>query len=245
MRAGFVVACAKPEKVVFYSDALRAVGIPADEILGIYPGADSEDELLAAIAQAEGFVLGGGEDVDPRRYGEEELPGANVEVDPARDAFEWRLLDAARAALTPTLGICRGFQVMNVYLGGTLYQDLPLQRPSGVEHSIVEPRDAPAHTLTITDASHALARTLSGEELGDETWVNSRHHQAVKRLAPGLAPFASAPDGLIEGFYLPAGSRGRDWWAVGVQWHPENLVAQPPHRDFWRVFVEESRNAPR
>ena len=236
-RARFVVACAKPEKVVFYSDALRAVGVADEEILGICPGAEPEDALLAAIAEADGFVLGGGEDVDPCRYGEAELAGANVEVDPVRDAFEWRLLDAARAARTPTLGICRGCQVLNVYLGGTLYQDLPLQRPSGVEHSIVEPRDAPAHTLTITDTRHALARVLARDEIG-ETWVNSRHHQAVKGLAPGLAPFATAPDGVLEGFYLPAASR-RDWWAVGVQWHPENLVAQSPHREFWQVFLEE------
>lgn len=234
-RARFVVACSKPEKVVFYADALRAVGVAEDEILGIHPVLEhAEDDVLAAISGADAFVLGGGEDVDPCRYGEAELTEANVEVDPVRDAFEWRLLDAARAARTPTLGICRGHQVLNVYLGGTLYQDLPLQRPSGVEHSITEPRDAPAHTLAISDGRHPLARTLAREEI----WVNSRHHQAVKRLAPGLAPFATAPDGLVEGFYLPAGG-GTDWWAVGVQWHPENLVALPPHREFWRVFVEE------
>ena len=235
MKTRFVVACANPAKVVFYADALQAVGIAADEILGIHPGAEPEDELLATIAQADGFVLGGGEDVDPCRYGEAELAGANVEVDPVRDAFEWRLLDTARAARTPTLGICRGCQMLNVFLGGTLYQDLPLQRPSGVEHSINEPRDALAHPLAITDARHPLARGLARSE----TWVNSRHHQAVKRLAPGLAPFATAPDGLLEGFYLPAAAAGGDWRAVGVQWHPENLVAMPPHREFWETFVAE------
>jgi putative glutamine amidotransferase len=233
MSARFVVACAKPEKVAFYADALRAVGVAGDEILGVYPDHDaSRDQLALAIANAAGFVLCGGEDVDPCRYGETEIAEAKVEVDPIRDAFEWQLLDAARAARTPTLGVCRGCQVLNVYLGGTLYQDLPLQRPSDVEHSILEPRDALAHTLVLTGTNHPLASVLAVDEL----WVNSRHHQAVKQLAPGLVPFASAPDGVVEGYFAAA---ARNWWAAGVQWHPENLVAMPVHREFWTTFVKE------
>ena len=74
------------------------------------------------------------------------------------------------------------------------------------------------------------------EKVAFEPWVNSRHHQAVKLLAPGLLPFATAPDGLLEGYYA---SPERSWWAVGVQWHPENLVAMPVHREFWTTFVKE------
>ncbi|HET9229034.1 MAG TPA: gamma-glutamyl-gamma-aminobutyrate hydrolase family protein, partial [Thermoanaerobaculia bacterium] len=116
---------------------------------------------------------------------------------------------------------------------GSLWQDLPSQRPEGLEHSIDDPKDHLAHVVQVLEPGMPL-----GEVLARETaWVNSRHHQAVKKLAEGLVPVAESPDGLIEAFVLDR----PDWWVRGVQWHPENLVALPQHRALWEDFVRAVR----
>ncbi len=233
LAAPIVVCCLNAEKARSYVAALQAVGVPEAMLRTAFPGDPGAAELVAGAA---GLVLCGGEDVDPRRYGEEPIAEAQVDVDARRDAFEWDLLAAARAARTPTFGVCRGSQLINVFMGGTLYQDLPQQRPSSIGHDEREPRDFLAHTV---------APAASGEPGGGlpfaalfarrgEFEVNSRHHQAVRRLAPKLAPLATAPDGLLEAFALPA-SEG--WWLAAVQWHPENLVEHAAHRELWEEFV--------
>jgi putative glutamine amidotransferase len=208
-----------------YVEALKAVGVPAGEIRVVCPGDEISGEVLR---ETRGLLLCGGADVDPARYGEETLPSAHVEAIPDRDAQEWSLIDAAREARIPVWGICRGLQVLNVYFGGTLWQDLPLQRPSGVEHSLREPLDLLAHPVRVTDPAAPLAERLRGEAL-----VNSRHHQAVKRLARGLVTVAESPDGLIEAAILDDAG----WWVRAVQWHAENLVALPEQRALWMDFV--------
>jgi putative glutamine amidotransferase len=210
---------------------------------GALPGdgiaAEDAGELLAG---ASGLVLCGGDDVDPSRYGEAPLPGAGLDLAPRRDALEWRLLEAARARRLPVWGICRGFQVINVFFGGSLWQDLPLQRPAPVAHDPGPPQDRLAHSLHLLAPDAPLGERLAGA--GPAPRVNSRHHQGIKRLGAGLLAVAAAPDGLIEAAVLTAGGAAeggdeapRSWWVRGVEWHPENLLALPEQLALWQDFA--------
>ncbi|HEX6864362.1 MAG TPA: gamma-glutamyl-gamma-aminobutyrate hydrolase family protein [Thermoanaerobaculia bacterium] len=221
-----LVATASDEKALPYGEALKAVGV--EDFRYVMPGSMTPEEARTLASRASGLVLCGGVDVAPELYGEQVL-NDTVEVFPERDAMEWALLEGAREARVPVWGVCRGLQVLNVFLGGSLWQDLPSQRPEGLEHSIVEPKDHLAHTVQVLEPGRPL-----GEVLARETpWVNSRHHQAIKKLAEGLVPVAESPDGLIEAAVLDH----PDWWVRGVQWHPENLVALPQQRALWEDFV--------
>ena len=119
------------------------------------------------------------------------------------------------------------------FLGGSLWQDLPTQIPGIGEHTVPRPVDALAHGVRVTAPESALGRQLAREAL----LVNSRHHQAARRLGAGLEVVATSPDGLIEAMELADGEEG-GWWVRAVQWHPENLVALARQRDLWRDFVE-------
>jgi putative glutamine amidotransferase len=220
-----LVSTASEEKA--YVEALLAVGVPEERLLVVTP-ADVE-AAGALAAEAAGLVLCGGADVEPERYGETMLAGANVEPVPERDALEWALLDAAREGRLPVWGVCRGFQVLNVYLGGTLWQDLPTQHPTSVNHEVFETPETLAHTVRVVAAGAPIGNRLCREV----PRVNSRHHQAVKRVADGLHPVVLSPDGLVEAAFLDR----RDWWVRGVQWHPENLVFLPQQRALWADFV--------
>jgi len=125
--------------------------------------------------------------------------------------------------------VCRGMQVMNVALGGSLWQDLPTQWPSQIHHSVTDTPDVLAHTVRVIEPAAPLGERLTH----DVPLVNSRHHQAVKRLADGLVPVALSPDGLIEAAVLADSG----WWVRGVQWHPENLIALAQQRALWVDFV--------
>jgi len=228
-----LVATAAEERAAPYLEALKAVGVPADLIRIVTPGSDGGRELAA---QARALVLCGGADIEPGRYGEETLPFAGVEPTPERDALEWALLDGARDSRIPVWGVCRGLQVLNVYLGGSLWQDLPTQRPSAVDHAVSDTPDVLAHPLRVTAPEAPLGERLSR----DVALVNSRHHQAVKRLADGLVPVAESPDGLVEAFILDQ----PDWWVRAVQWHPENLIALAQQRSLWEDFAQAA-GAPR
>jgi putative glutamine amidotransferase len=210
-----------------YVEALQAIGVPEERIRVVSP--DSDVPLRELAAQARGVVLCGGADVEPERFGEAILPDANVETVPERDALEWAVLDAAREARLPVWGVCRGFQVFNVYLGGSLWQDLPTQLSGGIDHYVSTTPDTLAHPVQVVEPGAPIAERLTGEL----PQVNSRHHQAVKRLADGLVPVALSPDGLIEAAFLDR----QDWWVRGVQWHPENLIALDPQRELWRDFA--------
>lgn len=238
----FLVATSRDEKATAYVEALKAVGVPAEEIRVVTPAGLAEAGVTQPgrelVPGAAGLILCGGLDVDPARYGEEVLPDGDVETDPVRDAMEWDLLTAARAICLPVWGICRGHELLNVFLGGSLWQDLPSQRPSSVEHCIADPPDSLAHGIEVLETGSSL-----GELLARETpLVNSLHHQAIKRLAPGLVPVAASPDNLIEAVVL-AGEEGERWRVRGVQWHPEYLVAMAPHRALWEDFVRTATQA--
>jgi putative glutamine amidotransferase len=214
-----------------YMEALRAAGFSADEIRCVTPDCGGADRARELATQAAGLVLCGGIDVHPARYGEEILNGT-VDIYPERDELEWDLLEAARAAHIPVWCVCRGVQLLNVFFGGTLWQDLPAQRPSGIEHSVPPPKDTIAHTVEVLRPDTELGDLLSRET----PWVNSRHHQAIKDLGEGLIPVARSADGLLEAVELPG-----DWWVRGVQWHPEDLIALPLQLALWDDFARAIR----
>ncbi|HEV8581113.1 MAG TPA: gamma-glutamyl-gamma-aminobutyrate hydrolase family protein [Thermoanaerobaculia bacterium] len=222
-----LVSASTDEKACPYVEALRGAGVPVADIRIVKPSAPAP--LRGLAEDAAGLVLCGGVDVAPERYGETVRPDAEVEVYAERDELEWSLLDLARERRLPVWGVCRGFQVLNVYFGGSLWQDLPTQYPSTINHSVTTTPDTLAHTVDILDPGVPIGERITGRD----SRVNSRHHQAVKRLADGLVSVALSPDGLIEAAFLDRD----DWWVRGVQWHPENLVALDPQRDLWQDFV--------
>jgi putative glutamine amidotransferase len=159
-------------------------------------------------------LLTGGGDVDPASFGETPHPTL-YDVAPSRDALETSVTHMALEKNTPLLAICRGIQVLNVALGGTLYQDVGTEPGTAIQHSQKEARDQATHKVTVAPGSR-LAKVLGT----DDVEVNSFHHQVIKALGRGLKPVAWAPDQLVEGVELDDDSR----FVVGVQWHPEHLV---------------------
>jgi putative glutamine amidotransferase len=182
------------------------------------------DRAGAALVAVRGLVLTGGEDVAPERYGAAPHPRLG-EVDPVRDAAELALIAAARQRGMPILAICRGIQILNVALGGTLYQDLDSERPGLVPHA-----GETSHHAVRVETGSLLERTLGTRS----TTVNSRHHQAIRDLAPGLKAVAWADDGVIEGAEPTDPSAP---WMVAVQWHPEDLTERALFDGFARAVA--------
>lgn len=223
-----LVSTASDERAQPYVEALMAVGVPEESIQVVTPGS------RRSAQSPSGLLLCGGLDVDPARFGEAVLANGNVEVNAERDQLEWDLLDLARERRLPVWGVCRGIQVLNVYLGGSLWQDLPTQAPSTIDHSQSETPDQLAHTVQVIEPGAPVGERLTGGDGENGQRVNSRHHQAVRRLADGFLPVAVSPDGLVEAAVLD-----RDgWWVRAVQWHPENLIALDPQRALWTDFVK-------
>jgi putative glutamine amidotransferase len=193
--------------------------------------------IADALAGIDGLMLTGGEDVAPARYGEAPDPSV-VDVDAARDEFEIELVNEARRRDLPILAICRGIQVLNVAAGGTLIQDIPTQVNGALEHRFPVPQHQPyalAHEVWL-DKDTLLTR-LMRERLSDADAcdVNSRHHQAVKQLAPGFQVSATAPDGVIEAIEAADAH-----FCLGVQWHPENFWRTGEFRPIFEGFLEAS-----
>ena len=207
-----------------YMDGVAlAGGLPV-----MLPLTDDEESLDVLCGLCDGFLLTGGHDVSPEVYGGERLPACGA-TSPERDRMETGLLRRAMERDKPVLGICRGIQFINAALGGTLWQDLPTQHPSEIEHHMTAPYDAPAHAVRLLPDT-PLARLL-GQDAID---VNSYHHQAVRDLAAPLRPMAVSPDGLVEAVWHP---KQRFLWAV--QWHPEfSFRVDPNARAVFRAFVE-------
>jgi putative glutamine amidotransferase len=196
-----------------YVRALESVGL----VPIVVPPLASTGAALRVLDGLAGLVLSGGEDVDPSRYGATPHPELGP-INCARDETELALLARAREIGMPTLAICRGIQVVNVALGGTLVQDLPSQRHDVAAHEVDDERDTRVHGVRV-DPTSRLASILGVESLG----VNSIHHQAVDRLGEAMRVNARADDGTIEGVE----SDDPSWWMVGVQWHPEELTTTP------------------
>jgi putative glutamine amidotransferase len=204
-----------------YVEAIESAGGTPVPVL---PGAG-----LDALDRVDGLVLTGGLDVDPKEYGQDADPAMAVEIDAERDALELPLVREAVRRDLPMLAICRGIQVLNVALGGTLIQHIPDEVPSALAHEQPNPRTEAGHVVRVS-AGTLLHRITGAEELS----VNSAHHQAVKALAPGFIVDATAPDGIIEGIEDP-----RRRFLIGVQWHPEYAISEGDTRLF-AAFIEAS-----
>ena len=218
-----------------YLEALSgAGGLPL-----VMPAVTSRAIIAECVRRCDGVLLTGGDDIDPRIYGSK-LPQAvreTVHTTPdagARDFRELLLIDEVFRQHKPLLAICRGHQILNIALGGTLVADIPKQRPGGLAHGRNQDRDEIVHDVRLTPDS-LLAKITGGLKLG----VNSTHHQAVARVAPPLRVTASSDDGMVEGLELkPGGSR---WlpFLLSVQFHPERLVDRyPAHRSIFQSFTQ-------
>ncbi len=240
-----IVSYIKEDKVAPYLDARAIVGVPENEIFRATPMRIEGLDLARWVADADGLLLTGGADIQPALYGEGRNPQAKLDPPaPDRDQMEWDLLDLARKHRVPVFGICRGHQTLNVFLGGALYQDVELQT-GNVGHACFADDgwalDHLAHEIVPGKGRHPLAAWFARFL---RPLVNSRHHQAVKRVGDGLDVVATSPDGLVEATAAPENA---DWWLQSVQWHPENLIDREVHRGLFERFVAvaERRRAAR
>src|SRR5688572_15493692 len=208
-----------------YVSSVRAAGLVPIVLAPL--DTTSIDRVLDLV---QGVVLTGGEDVDPAEYGAAMHPRANP-PHVQRDKCELAVARRARERGIPTLGICRGIQVINVALGGTLIQDIPSERPSDVHHDSEAERNVRVHDVQVEKQS-LLAEALGATDIQ----VNSYHHQAVDRVAQDVRVTARATDGIIEGIE----SADDSWWMLAVQWHPEDLVqdARSWDRGLFRAFAD-------
>jgi putative glutamine amidotransferase len=211
-----------------YTDAIRAAGLIPLVVPPMTAG-----EAPAVLDAVRGLVLTGGEDVDPALFGAPRHPATGPAND-LRDECELALARAAAARKLPTFAICRGVQVLNVALGGTLVQDIPAQIGSRIGHDAESARSSRVHDVAIDHGSR-----LAGIVGSNRISTNSFHHQSVERLAAGLRTVATAPDDVIEAVECA----DRAWWAVGVQWHPEELTQTPEDWDrrLFAAFAEAVR----
>lgn len=191
----------------------------------------AESDLQALLARLDGILFTGGADVAPQRFNGLAHPRV-YGIDALRDSLEIALVQMAAEQGKPFLGICRGIQVINVALGGTLYTDIADQFGAALKHDQYPdiPRNFLAHTVALDPASR-LAQILGGDSFA----VNSLHHQGVERPAPALRVVGHASDQLIEAVELPGHPFG-----LGVQWHPEWLQEHAPQRELFRAFIQAS-----
>ena len=191
-----------------YSAAIeRSGGIPI-----IIPYTESDEMLNEYAELCDGVLFSGGCDIEPKRFGEEKKETCG-NIQKYRDALEFAFFKKAFELKKPIMAICRGIQVVNVALGGTLYQDIPSEIPSEIPHRQKEPRNQPSHDVKI------ISDTPLMELIGKERMTaNSFHHQSIKALGDGLEVMALSDDGIIEAVYYNGENYIR-----GYQWHPERL----------------------
>ncbi len=226
-----VVGITTCRKLEDYRQAVLHVG---GEVRMIDPSMSVAD----ALNGVDGLMLTGGGDLEPSHYGEAPSP-LLTDVEPERDRFELALVAEARKRDLPLLAICRGIQVLNVACGGSLIQDIPSEQTGPQEHNLKVPPNQPfsrAHEIWVEKDS--LLATLMKERLNDADTVdvNSRHHQAVKRVAAGFKVSATAPDGVIEAIEDPAAA-----FCLGVQWHPENFWRTGEFRPLFEGFLNAAQ----
>ncbi len=211
---------------------LKAGGLPFIIAAGFGDPFERREGLVGEILDGcDGLLLSGGEDIDPLLFGETPSPRLG-RVDAPRDPFEIALLREAIRRDLPVFGICRGLQVLNVTLGGTLIQDIPSELPEAARHTTGSDRLAIAHEVDITPDS-CLAGLLSPGRIG----VNSFHHQAIKRLGDDLVITAVSPDDEV----IEAVEMKERTFVVAVQWHPENFWKTPAFDGLFSGFVAAAR----
>lgn len=192
------------------------------------PTLSAPEAAAELVARLDGLLLAGGEDLAPALFRQEARPGLGAVIE-RRDRFEYALLKAALAKGIPILGICRGLQLLNVYFGGTLHQDLATYFSTEIPHaSAALGREALVHEVLLPEG------TFLHQCYGTDTlWVNSLHHQGVAILAQDLLPAATSRDGLVEGFQHRSHQN-----VIAVQWHPEMMTERYPlHQKLFRFFI--------
>ncbi|MFN8512791.1 MAG: gamma-glutamyl-gamma-aminobutyrate hydrolase family protein [Chloroflexia bacterium] len=214
---------------VSYVQAVEAAGgVP----ILLPPSGAGVEELVGIV---DGIIFSGGADIRPDRYGDDYVHEKTYGISDLRDEFEFQLLEAALRADVPTLAICRGIQVLNVALGGTLYQDIPTEYPTDLKHS--QPWEVGSYEHPIHEV--AVERDSLLGDLLDATTVgtNSAHHQSLKQVPPSLRVIGRSTDGSIE-----AVEHIEKRFVLGVQWHPEKMFVE--HTEHLRLFaglIEEAR----
>ena len=207
----------------YVREIIKAGGIPV-----VIPSETPKERLVELFARLDGIILTGGDDIDRTRFNGEAHPKIG-KPDPIRDECEITLARLAVEKQKPIFGICRGIQLLNVALGGTLYTHVEDQHPAKVKHDYYPepPRDLISHTVTI-DENSKLFEIVAETEIP----VNSLHHQGIKTLAKQLVATAHAPDGLIE-----AAEVSEHPFAIAVQWHPEWIPEQPASQALFKAFI--------
>jgi putative glutamine amidotransferase len=213
----------------YYDAVADSGGVPV-----LIPLLDHSEALRGVYEVCDGLLLPGGVDIDPTFFGEDPHPKLG-RTDPARDRVELQLTKWAVADGKPLLGLCRGLQVINVALGGTLYQDIEAQYPDAVKHDCFPiygyRRDHLAHEVALQRDSR-MREVMEAERIP----VNSMHHQGIKALSSELVASGVAPDGLVEAAESP-----NDHFLVGVQWHPEVFERTDPQTQrLFREFVAQT-----
>ena len=241
MSHSIAIAFFREDRINPYLEAMVAAGASREELLPLSPARLGTRSPRAMMGEVSGLLLTGGADLQPCLYGESRLAEAEVdEPQLGRDQLEWDMLAEAQARRIPVFGICRGHQMLHVFLGGSLYQDIALQVPGAIPHRFYADDgwalDHLAHEALLRPHDHPMTHTLAA---GGPLTVNSRHHQAVRALGQGMRVAAVAPDGLVEASFHTAD----DWWVRTVQWHPENLVSHPVQRALFRDFLAAARAA--
>ena len=211
-----------------YSKALEDSGaLPV-----VIPYTKNEENLDGYVELCDGFLFSGGVDIEPRRFGEETHDTCGV-IQLRRDELEFAIFDRALAKKKPMMAICRGIQLVNVALGGSLYQDIPTEIPSEIAHRQKEARHVPSHSVNVISDTPLAA--LVGKE---KMVANSFHHQAIKTLGNGLCPMAKADDGIIEAVYYTG-----DTFIRGYQWHPERIYTlDEDNKKLFDEFIDYIKN---
>jgi putative glutamine amidotransferase len=216
-----------------YLDSITlAGGLPI-----VLPCSPSAKLITEYVRRSDGIMVTGGDDIQPELYYPDVPQKLRKTVgrnDPVRDLLETLLIKEAFAQRKPLLVICRGMQLLNITLGGTLFVDIPLECPSSVNHSQLQHKDRFVHEVTL-EADSMLARIFGTEVIE----VNSSHHQGVNKIGKGLRAVGRAPDGIVEVLELAPEEAGLLPYLLGVQFHPERLVrAHPRFMELFRGFTE-------
>jgi putative glutamine amidotransferase len=221
----------------YFAAIIAAGGLPV-----VLPCTRSKDLVAEYVGRADGVLLTGGDDVQTKYYAPDmppELAKKAGPPEPERDLLELALVEQVFLQRKPLLAICRGHQILNVALGGTLIVDIPTQVPDALNHRQMNRKGEPVHSVALTPHSD-LAKCVEREELE----VNSTHHQAVGKIAESLTPVAKSNDGIIEAMELK--DKSRLPFLISVQFHPERLFDRyPEFSNLFRTFVRSCGSPPK